>query len=102
MSGDLAGASHVPLGEGLVVRRVRVAPGEVVHLRAILAGYDGLASAHGDRRAPGIVVLVGTADREAELDAWIDELGREIALERVGASDQPAIPSSDTSRSPTR
>ena len=75
------GAAHVPLGEGLVVRRLRVADDRlVVHLRAVLAGYDGLASAHGDRGSPGIVVLVTTREQEAELDAWIAEIAREIPL----------------------
>lgn len=79
---ELDGTSHVPLGEGLVVRRLRLAPEDVVRLRGILAGYDGLASAHGDRS--GVTVLVTTTDRERELDEWLDELGRELAIERLG------------------
>ncbi|UJR81942.1 DUF4911 domain-containing protein [Sandaracinus amylolyticus] len=79
MSDPIDGASHVPLGEGLVVRRLRMQPSDIVRLRGILAGYDGLASAHGDRT--GVVVLVTTTDREAELDEWLEDVAREIDLE---------------------
>jgi hypothetical protein len=75
------GTAHVPLGEGLVVRRVRVAPEDVVRLRGILAGYDGLASAHGDES--GVTALVTTSDRERELDAWLDDLEAEVHFERL-------------------
>lgn len=78
-----AGESHVPLGDGLVVRRLRLEDEAIVHLRGILVGYDGLASAHGDREGRGVVVLVTTREREAELDAWIDEVAEEIPLERI-------------------
>lgn len=78
---ELDGASHVPLGEGLVVRRLRLASEDVVRLRGILAGYDGLASAHGDRS--GITVLVTTCERERELDEWLEELATELAFERL-------------------
>lgn len=78
---ELEGTSHVPLGDGLVVRRLRLAPEHVVHLRGILAGYDGLASAHGDRS--GITVLVTTCERARELDEWLDDLAAELPLERV-------------------
>lgn len=77
----LEGAEHVPLGEGLVVRRFRMKPGDIVHLRGVLAGYDGLASAHGDHT--GITVLVTTRDREAELDSWLDELALELEMARI-------------------
>lgn len=78
---ELEGASHVPLGEGLVVRRLRLAREDVVRLRGILAGYDGLASAHGD--ASGITVLVTTCERERELDEWLVELAAELTFERL-------------------
>ncbi|MDQ3037737.1 MAG: DUF4911 domain-containing protein [Myxococcota bacterium] len=82
MSDAIDGAAHVPLGEGLVVRRLRLAPPDVVRLRGILAGYDGLASAHGDRS--GVTLLITTCDREAELDAWLADVAQEIAFERLG------------------
>jgi hypothetical protein len=80
-SGSEEGTSHVPLGPGLVIRRLRLAEGDVVRLRGILAGYDGLASAHGDRS--GVTVLVTTDDRAAELDAWLAELDAELSFERL-------------------
>lgn len=81
MSDAIDGTSHVPLGDGLVVRRLRLRPEDVVRLRGILAGYDGLASAHGDRS--GVTVLVTTGDRENELDAWLEDLAGEIDMERL-------------------
>lgn len=75
------GTDNVELGPGLVIRRLRLARGDVVCLRGILAGYDGLASAHGDRS--GITVLVATLDHEAELDTWIDEMSAEMGIERL-------------------
>lgn len=75
----LDGTAHVPLGDGLVVRRLRMKPEDVVRLRGILAGYDGLASPHGDRS--GVTVLVTTTDRAEELDAWLVDLGRELDID---------------------
>ncbi len=72
------GAEHVPLGEGLAIRRFRMKPADIVRLRGVLAGYDGLASAHGDKS--GITVLVTTTDRERELDGWLSDLALEIEM----------------------
>lgn len=71
----------MPLGPGLVVRRLSLSAGDVVWLRGILVGYEGLASAHGDDG--GIVALVAPEDRAVELDDWIDEVAREIPLRRL-------------------
>lgn len=78
----------VPLGEGLVVRRVRLARRSVYVLGGILAGEDHLASIHGeppDTDSDGWVTvsLVTTEARAAELDAWLDDLTEELALERL-------------------
>lgn len=79
---------HVPLGEGLVVRTLRLAPPDVVRLGGILLGHDHLASIHGGRDERE-VVLVTTEDRARELDAVLDELAAEIALVRVGDGGEP-------------
>lgn len=77
----LEGAEYVPLGEGLVVRRLRMARPDVVVLRGVLAGYDGLASAHGDDS--GVTLLIAPSDRAPALDALLASLESEIAFERV-------------------
>jgi hypothetical protein len=68
-------------GTGLTRRRIRVADGDVVWLRSVLEGYDGLASLHGD--GSGIVTLSTTHALTAELDALIDDLCAEAALTRL-------------------
>lgn len=78
-----AGLRHVPLGEGLSLVRVRVAPSDVVVLRGILAGYDGLASAHGDDAE--IVALVTPDAMLPALEALLADLAREIPMERLVA-----------------
>lgn len=81
MEADLAGARHVPLGEGLALVRLALAPEDVVVLRGILAGYDGLVSAHGDET--DVIALVTPHAMLPELEALLDELARELPLTRV-------------------
>ncbi len=73
------------MGEGLAVRRVRLAERDVVLLGAILHGEDHFASIHGE---PGpaaegrvTVSVLTTAARAGELDAWLTELGATLGLE---------------------
>ena len=73
------GASHVPLGPGLVAISLSLPRDRVVLLRGILAGYDGLVSAHGDDS--GSIALVTTTEQEAELRALLAELSTELALD---------------------
>lgn len=73
------GTRHVPLGEGLVVVRLRPAPGEAVLVRGLLAGFDHLASPHADES--GVLALVTTTSLEAELRAYLDDLKNEITIE---------------------
>jgi hypothetical protein len=65
-------------GAGLLLRRVRVADPDVVWLRSVLEGYDGLASLYGD--GSGIVTLTTTASRAPELDELLAELCGEGSL----------------------
>jgi hypothetical protein len=76
------GAAHVPLGDGLRVVSIRVRDEDVVLVRGILAGYDGIASVHGD--ASGVVAIVATDTTYAELDAILAELPADVVLSRVG------------------
>lgn len=79
----------VPAGEGLVVRRVRLAERDVVVLGGILHGEDHLASIHGEPRGSGstrvIVSVLTTASRAGELDAWLAELAAPLGLEVLAA-----------------
>jgi hypothetical protein len=70
------GTSHVPLGEGLVVVRLRVSPADAVLVRGMLAGHDHLASPHAD--SSDVLALVTTTDREAELRGWVADLTVEM------------------------
>ncbi len=79
----IEGARHVELGPGLRLVQLRVAPRDVVVLRGILAGYDGIASAHGDES--GVVALLATDGTIDELDAIVDDLARAFPIERLDA-----------------
>jgi hypothetical protein len=93
------GARHAPLGAGVTLVRLAVAPADVVVLRGILAGYDGLTSMHGDGSGHGdaagrggassIVALVTPDGLVAELDAVLDAVAQEIPLRRLPDDDAP-------------
>jgi anion-transporting ArsA/GET3 family ATPase len=68
-------------GDGLTLRRLRVANADVVWLRSVLEGYDGLAALYGD--GSGVVTLSTPDALAAELDALLDELCAEAALLRL-------------------
>jgi hypothetical protein len=65
-------------GPGLRWRRLRVSNADVVWLRAVLEGYDGLASLYGD--GSGVVALCVPESRAAELDELLRELCTEAPL----------------------
>jgi hypothetical protein len=69
------------VGDGLCLRRLRVADADVVWLRSVLEGYDGLASLYGD--GSGVVTLTTPHAMAAELDALLDELCVEAVLLRL-------------------
>lgn len=71
----------VPIGPGLVARRLRMNDRDVRALGLALSGYDGLASIHGD--GPGIVCVVTTDSLAPELDALLEEIRRTLPFERV-------------------
>ncbi len=75
------GTAHVPLGEGLRVVTLRVRRQDVVLVRGILAGYDGIASVHGDES--GLVALVATDSTFDELEAIVASLPAGLVVERV-------------------
>jgi hypothetical protein len=65
-------------GEGLTLRKIRVADADVVWLRSVLEGYDGLAALYGD--GSGVVTLSAPDALAAELDALLDELCSEASI----------------------
>lgn len=75
------GTRHVPLGEGLRTLTIRVRNEDVVFVRGIFAGYDGVASVHGDES--GLVALVATDSTFSELEAIVAELPAGVVIERV-------------------
>ena len=69
-------AADAPLtGPGLAVRRLQIADKDVVWLRSILEGYDGLANLCGDGK--GNVTLICTESRSRELDNLLADLSAE-------------------------
>jgi acyl dehydratase len=80
----------VPIGAGLVARRVRLDKRDVYVLGGILGGEDHLASIHGEPDASEgrVTITVLTTDaRAAVLDAWLDELRSELDLELLGGEE---------------
>lgn len=75
----------------MVVRRVVVPAAEVVFFKALLEGYEGLATVFADRRAPG---TVGSPTRRQalnviaspEIDEQIDELLADVMHEIRGST----------------
>ena len=71
----------VPIGTGLVVRRLRMLDRDVRELGLILSGFDGLASIHGE--SPGVVCVVTTDSLASELDALLAELRSRVPFEPI-------------------
>lgn len=71
----------IPEGPGLAVRRLALSNEATVQLGLILAGYDGLATIHGEHA--GVVCVVTTDSRAQELDALLE------AFARAGATPAP-------------
>lgn len=76
------------MGPGLVCRTFRVDDAEVVWLRSILEGYEGLAHLTGD--GSGIIAVISTSSRQGELDEVLADLGEEVPLVPVGIPENPA------------
>lgn len=78
------------MGEGLVVRRVRIAARDVVLLGGLLLGEDHLASIHGESDAPDsegrvVVAVLTTVACADSLDAVLDELRASLSLELLAS-----------------
>jgi len=67
---------------GLCVRRLALAPRDVVFVKGLLEASEGLASLFAASEAPSsederTVVLATTADRSVDLDAFVSDVARE-------------------------
>lgn len=70
------------VGEGMVIRRVVLRARDVVYFKGVLEASDGLAQVFAE--AGGDLTVAAPLDREAELDAVLAELVRELdGLTRV-------------------
>lgn len=71
-------AFRLPADPALAQRKLRVADADVVWLRSVLEGYDGLALLSGDES--GTVILTTTLTQASELDALLADLSAEAPL----------------------
>ena len=69
------------IGEGMVVRKLRLRAPDVVFLKGIVEAHDGLAQVFAERG--GDLTLASPTDREAELEALVADLCRELGAIRV-------------------
>jgi hypothetical protein len=80
VAGGIAGGKRppLPLGEvceGMLVRRVDVAPADVVFIKGVLEASDGLGAVFAD--AGGALTIAAPLGREAELARLLDDLRHE-------------------------
>lgn len=73
------------------LRSIRLEPDQIGYLKWLLESHDGLATPTTREGAPDIVDLMVAPDFVGELDALIDALAEEIALERVATPRQPPL-----------
>lgn len=66
------------LGDGLCSRQIQVRPCDVLLVRAHLEASEGLGLMFAEQG--GDLVLATTAEQVAELDRFIEDLGREMPI----------------------
>ncbi|MBN1609771.1 MAG: DUF4911 domain-containing protein [Polyangiaceae bacterium] len=69
-------APVVFVGPGLVTRRVRVAPQDVVFVKGLIEASEGLGALFAERG--GDLLLVATDSRSGELDELLTDLEAEV------------------------
>ncbi len=69
------------IGPGMVTRRVRLRASDVVFLKGIVEGLEGLAQVFAEKG--GDLTLASPAGRERELDELVEDLARELGAFRV-------------------
>jgi hypothetical protein len=73
----------------MVTRRVIVRAADVVFVKGIVEGLEGLAQVFAERG--GELTLAAPACRRAELDALIDDLCGEMGMMSVTARAEPVV-----------
>ena len=74
----------------VAIRRVVVAPRDVVYLKGILEASEGLGLLLADQG--GELALLTTGSQLAQLESLIDDLASEIPLRRRGGHARPTPP----------
>jgi hypothetical protein len=69
------------VGEGMVVRRVQLRAKDIVFFKGIVDASEGLAQVFSARGED--LTVASPADREAELDAMLDDLCAELGAIRL-------------------
>lgn len=83
----MAKKSVAPLvGPGMVTRRVRLRACDVVLLKGIVEGLEGLAQVFAE--SGGDLTIAAPADRERELDELVDDLVVELGALRATEESQ--------------
>ena len=73
------------------LRSIRLPPEHIGYLKWLLESHDGLATPTTRDGAPDVVDLLVAPDFVGELDALIDALADEIAVERVAVPARPPL-----------
>ena len=66
------------LGEGLVSRRVTVAPRDVVFIKSVFEASEGVGAIFAERG--GELIIAAPVSREAELDELLCDLAGEVEV----------------------
>jgi hypothetical protein len=74
-------------GAGMHVRRVSVAPEDVVFVKGILEASEGVAAMFAEHG--GELLLAAPHERAADLDELLTDLARDVGA-RVAPTDEPA------------
>ena len=75
------------VGPGMVTRQVVVRASDVVFVKGIIEGLEGLAQVFAERG--GELTLAAPISRQIELDAVVDDLCREIGMMSLAARSEP-------------
>lgn len=75
------------VGPGMVTRKVVVRASDVVFVKGIIEGLEGLAQVFAEHG--GELTLAAPSCRAAELDALVDDLCREIGMMSVTPRAEP-------------
>jgi hypothetical protein len=81
------------IGEGMIVRTVRIAAADVVFVKGILEASEGVAALFAERG--GDITLVAPRDRSAELAELMADLERDVGAVETVAIERDVEAASD-------